>query len=130
MPWLRVLDQQAKQAPSYRPVVDPPYLIVAQAHRDELGQLPVGPDDTQRPVGRVHQLDRGLRDPPQRRLQVQARADRDDSLKQPPHPVPGGEHRLQPCLQLSEQLIQAKLRKQLRAGGTGAYRGVPAGRAP
>jgi hypothetical protein len=95
-------------------VVDQLDLAAGQADRDELGQLPVLADDAQRPVGRVHQPDSGLHDPPQRRLQVQAGADGDDRLQQAAHLVPGPEHRLQPALQFGEQLIKPQLRKELR----------------
>ena len=84
-----IVDQQAEQAVSLGPVVDPLDLVLAQADRDELGQPPVVADDAQRPVGRVDEPDRGLHDAPQGGLQVQARADGDDRLEQPAHPVPG-----------------------------------------
>jgi hypothetical protein len=87
-----IIDQQAEQAASFGPVVDPGDLVLAQAHRDELGQplalVPLA-DDAERAVGRVDQADRGLDDPPEGGLQVQAGADRDDRLEQPAHPVPG-----------------------------------------
>jgi hypothetical protein len=72
----RISDQQAKQAASFRPVVDLADLLLCKAHRDELGQplaaLVAVSDDPERAVGRVHQPDRGLHDPAQRRFQVQA----------------------------------------------------------
>ena len=94
--------------------MDPADLVLAQADRDELGQPPVLADDAQRPVRRVHQLDRGLDDPPERGLQVQARADGDDRLEQAAHPVPGHQHGLQPALQLGQELVELQLREQLR----------------
>ena len=110
-----IVDQQAEQAASLRPVVDPADLVLAQADRDELGQPPVVADDAKRPVGRVHQLDRGLDDPPERGLQVQPRADGDDGREQAAHPVPGRQHGLQPALQLGEELVELQIREQLRA---------------
>ena len=95
--------------------MDLPDLILGQADRDELGQLLVVTDDAQRPVGRVHQPDCGLHDPPQRGLQVKAGADGDDGLEQAAHLVPGPEHRLQPALQFRKQLVKPKLRKEVQA---------------
>jgi hypothetical protein len=63
-PWF--LDQQAEQAAPLWPVVDLPDFILRQANGDELGQFLVVTDDAQRPVGRVHQPDGRLHDPPQR----------------------------------------------------------------
>ena len=114
-----VVDQQAEQAAALGPVVDPGDLVLAQADRDELGQPPfpavIVADDAERAVGRVDQADRGLDDPPEGGLQVQAGADGDDRLEQAAHPVPGRQHRLQPTLQLGEQLVELQVRKQLRA---------------
>ena len=109
-----VIDQQAEQAASLGPVVDPADLVLAQADRDELGQPPVVTDDAQRAVGRVHQPDGAFDDPPEGGLQVQARADGDDRLEQPAHPVPGRQHGLQPGLQLGQELVKLQLRKYLR----------------
>jgi hypothetical protein len=89
-------------------------LAGAQADRDELGQQPVLADDAKRPVGRVHQPDRGLHDPPQGGLQVQPGADGDDRLEQAAHLVPGRQHGMQPRLQFTEKLVQPQLRKNLR----------------
>ena len=108
-------------------MVDPADLLLGQAHRDELGEPPVVADHAERPVGRVHQPDRGLDDPRQRRLQVQARADRDDRLQQAAHPVPGGQHRLQPGLQLGEQLVQLQGRQQLGTPRTRFHQQIPPG---
>ena len=109
-----IVDQQAEQAASLGPVVDPRDLVLAQADRDELGQPLVLTDDAQRPVGRVDEPDRGLHDAPQGGFQVQARADGDDRFEQAAHPVPGRQHGLQPPLQLGQELVQLQLRKQLR----------------
>ena len=86
--------------------MDAPDLLRAEAHRDELGQPPVLADDTQRAVRGVHQADRGLDDPPQRGLQVQAGADDHDRFEQAAHPVPGLQHGLQPYLKLGEEFIE------------------------
>ena len=91
-----VVDQQTQQAASLGPVVDPRDLVLGQADRDELGQALALADDAERTVRRVDQADRGLDDPPQRGLQVQARADGDHGLEQAAHPVPGRQHDLQP----------------------------------
>ena len=114
-----VVDQQAEQAAALGPVVDPGDLVLAQADRDELGQPPfpavIVADDAERAVGRVHEADRGLDDPPEGGLQVQAGADGHDRLEQAAHPVPGRQHRLQPALQLGEELVELQVGKQLRA---------------
>ena len=109
-----IVDQQAEQPASLGPVVDPADLVLAQADRDEFGQPSVVTDDAQCAVGRVHQLDGGFDDPPEGGLQVQARADGDDRLEQPAHPVPGRQYGLQPGLQFGQQLVELQLRKELR----------------
>src|SRR6476659_8455726 len=114
-----IVDQQAEQAAAFGPVMDPRDLALAQADRDELGQ-PQFPavlvaDDAECAVGGVHQADRGLDDPPEGGLQVQAGPDGDDRLEQTAQPVPGRQHRLQPVLQFGEQLVELQMRKQLRA---------------
>ena len=118
----RVVDQQAEQAAALGPVVDPRDLVLAQADRDELGQpqfpAVVVTDDAERAVGRVHQADRGLDDPPEGGFQVQPGADGHHRLEQPAHPVPGCQHRLQPALQLGQQLVELQVRKQLEAAGS------------
>ena len=130
----RIVNQQAEQAAAFRPVIDRRDLVLAQAHRDELGQpqFPafLAADDTERAVGRVDQADRGLDDPPQGRLQVQAGPDRHDRLKQTAHPVPGRQHRLQPALQLGEQLIKLQVRKQPRAARGLRHQILPGDDAP
>jgi len=104
-----IVDQQAEQPAALRPVVDSADLLLAQADGDEFGQPPVLADHAQRPVRRVNEPDRGLDDPPQRGLQVESRANGDDRLQQGSHPVPGGQHGLQPSLQLGEQLVQLQV---------------------
>ena len=121
-----IVDQQAEQAAPLRPVMDPADLVLAQADRDELGQPPVVADDAKRPVGRVHQFDRGLDDPPERGLQVQPGADGDDGRQQAAHPVPGRQHRLQPALQFGEEFVELQIREQLRAApGTMFHQQIP-----
>jgi hypothetical protein len=85
-------------------------LGLGQADRDELGQPAVVADDAERPVAGVHQPGRGLDDLAQHHLEVELAADRDNRLEQRVHPVPGGQHRLQPGLQLGEQVVEAQLR--------------------
>jgi hypothetical protein len=109
--------------------MDPVDLALAQPDRDELGQPPLAAvlvaDDAECAVGRVDQAHRSLDDPPEGGLQVQAGADRHDRLEQAAHPVPGRQHRLQPALQLGEQLVELQVRKQLRAGGGFRHRVLP-----
>ena len=119
-----VVDQQAEQAASLRPVVDPRDLVLGQADRDELRQPLAVADDAERPVGRIHQADRGLDDPPQRGLQVQAGADRDDRLEQAAHPVPGLDDGLQPPVQLGEELVQLQVWQDLGAAPGTRFHGV------
>ncbi len=90
-------------------------LVLGQADRDELGQPLALADDAERAVGRVHQPDRGLDDPPQRGFQVQARTDGHDRLEQAAHPVPGRQHGLQPGLQLGQELVELQVRQQVWA---------------
>jgi len=77
-----IIDQQAEHTTPFRPATELPDLLFAHPDRDELGQLAARADDTQRPVGRVHQASRRLHDPPQRGLQIQALADRDNRFQQ------------------------------------------------
>jgi hypothetical protein len=95
-------------------VVDAGDLLLGQADRDELGERPALTDYPERAVGGIDQFDGGLHDPPQRRLQVKARADRHDRLKQAAHLISAVEHRLQPALQLGQQLIEPELRQNHR----------------
>ena len=110
-----VVDQQAEQAAALGPVVDPGDLVLGQPDRDELGQPLALADDAERAVGRVHQPDRGLDEPPQRGFQVQAGADGHDRLEQAAHPVPGPQHDLQPGLQLGQELVELQVRQQVWA---------------
>ena len=71
-------------------------------------------DDAERAVGRVDQADRGLDDPPEGGLQVQAGPDGHDRLEQAAHPVPGRQHRRQAALQLGEELVELQMGKHVR----------------
>jgi hypothetical protein len=79
--------------------------VLGQAYRDELGQ-PLAvvsfADHAERAVGGVDQAHRGLDDPPEGGLQIQAGPDGHDRFEQAAHPVPGRQHRLQAALQLGE----------------------------
>ena len=66
----RLLDQQAEQAPSFRPVMDPADLAGLEADRDELGEPLVLAYDAERAVPGVHQVHGRLDDPPQHRLEL------------------------------------------------------------
>ena len=106
-----ITDEQPEQPAPFRPVVDLADAGLVQAHRHEFGQPLPFADHAQGAVLRVHQPDGRLDDPLQRALQVQARADRDDRFQQAMHPVAGRQDRLQPRLQLQEQLVHLKLRQ-------------------
>ena len=95
-----------------RPVVDLGDLLLVQADGDELGQPAVVADHAQRAVAGVDQRDGGLDDPAQHDLQVQVAADGDHRLQQGVHPVPGGQDRLEPDLQLVQQLVEPQLGQQ------------------
>ena len=86
-------------------------LGLGQADRDELGQPAVVADDAECPIAGVHQPGRGLDDLAQHHLEVQLAADRDNRLEQRVHPVPGGQHRLQPGLQLAKKIVEAQVRQ-------------------
>ena len=92
-----------------RPVVDRGDLRLGQANRDELGQPAVVADHAERAVARLDQRHRGLDDLAEHDLQVQVATDRDDGLQQDVDPVAGGQHRLEPGLQLGEQVVKAEL---------------------
>ena len=84
-------------------------LVVRQADRHEFDQAPAFANDAERPVTGPDQRDRGLDDLLEYHLQVEVGADRDDRFQQRVHPVPGGQHRLQPGLELGEQIVEAQL---------------------
>ena len=108
----RVGDQLAEQAAAFRPVMDPGDLRLIQANRDELGQPAALADDAQRAVTSRHQLDRRLDDMPEHDLEFQMTADGDHGLQQRVRPVPGVEDRLQPQLQLYEEVVEPQVRQQ------------------
>jgi len=87
-------------------------LGLVQADRDELNKAAGLADHPERPVTRVHQPDRGLDDAPEHDLQVQVAADGDNRLEQRVRPVPGGQHGLQPDLQLGEQIVEPQVRQE------------------
>ena len=91
--------------------MDRPDLVVRQANRDEFDQAAALADDAQRAVTGPDQGDRGLDDLLEHHLQVEVGADRDDGFQQRVDPVPGGQHGLQPGLELGEQIIKAQLRQ-------------------
>jgi hypothetical protein len=101
-------------------VVDPPDLLLGEPDRDELREPAALPDHAHRAVLRVHERHRRLDDAPQYHLDVEVRADGDDGVEQSVHPVPGGHDRLQPDLQLRQQLVQAQT-GQDRPGGAGFH---------
>ena len=122
---LRIADQLTEQAAALRPVMDPGDLVLTEASGHESAQPPTLADDPERPVPGVHQGDRSLHDLPERGLQVQLAAHRDDGLQQRMVPVPRVDHRLQPPLELSQQVIEPQLRHQ-RMGFSGVQGWLPA----
>ena len=86
-------------------MVDPADLVVGYAYRDELGKPTALADHAHRPVLRIHQPDGCLDDVAQGDLDIEVGSDRDDRLEQGIDPVPGGQHCLQPDLQLRQQFI-------------------------
>ena len=69
-------------------------------------------DDSHRPVARIDELDGRLDYLAQHHLDVEVGTDRDDRFEERVHPVPGGNDRLQPDLQLGEQVIELETRQQ------------------
>ncbi len=88
--------------------MNPADLLVGHAYRDELGKPAALADHAHCPVLRVHEPDGCLDDVAQGDLDVEVRSDRDDRLEQRIDPVPGGQHCLQPDLQLSQQFVEAQ----------------------
>ncbi len=88
-------------------MVDPRDLLLAQAHRNELGQPAAFSDDPERAVPGTDERDRGLDDLPEHDLQLEVAADRDDRLQQRVDAIARLDHRCQPDLQLGQQLIKA-----------------------
>ncbi len=70
--WLRLGDQQAKQALAPRPVMDRLDLALRQAHGDELGKPATLVDHAHRAEACVDQRDGRLDDAAQQHLKVQA----------------------------------------------------------
>jgi hypothetical protein len=105
----RVLDQQPKQSPSFRPVINSGDNRLIQPDRDEVRQPAVLADNTKRAIAGVHEGNRGLHDPPQHILQLQIAADRDNRLQQAVHTIPRSQHRLHPALQLRKQIIEPQV---------------------
>jgi len=81
-----------------------------QPDRDELSEPAPFADDAQRAVPGVDQGHGRLNDLPERDLKFQVAADRHDGLEQRMRAVPGGQHRLQPDLQLGEQFVEPHVR--------------------
>ena len=119
---LRIADQLTEQATALRPVVDQGDLLLIEPGGHEAGEPPALADDPQRSVPGVHQGDRSLHDPPERGLEFQLAAHRDDGFQQGVGPVPRVYHRLQPPLELSQQVIEPQLRHQ-RMGFSGVQGG-------
>ena len=78
-------------------------------------------DDAQRAVPGGDQFDRGLDDLPEHDLEFEVAADRDHGFEEGMRPVPGVEDRLQPKLQLDEEVIEPQVRQQ-RAGVLALHR--------
>ena len=108
------MDEQAKQAAAFGPVVDGTDGGLVHADRDELDQALTLADHAERAVLGVDQPDRGFNDPLERAFQVQAGADRDERLQQVAHPVPGAPHQLDSGLELGQQVVQLKLRQDVK----------------
>ena len=86
-------------------------LLVGQADRHELGQPAAVADHPERAVAGPDQGDGGLHDLLEHHLQVEVGAHRDDRFEQRVDPVPGGQHGLQPGLQLGQQVVEPQLRQ-------------------
>ncbi len=97
---LRVPDQQAKQPAALGPVVNLLDLLVGEPDGDELREPLIIPDDPERAVLGVNQLDRRFDDAAQHGLQFEAGSDGDHGFEQAAHPVPGVQDRLEPGLEL------------------------------
>ena len=89
----------------------PAICVLGQADRDELDQPAVLADDAERAVAGPDQGDGGFHDLLEHHLQVEIGADGDDGFQQRVDPVPGGQHRLQPGLELGEQIVEPQLRQ-------------------
>ena len=96
-------------------MIDNGDLRLVQADGNESGQPAVVPDHAECAVTGLDQRHRGRDDLAEHDLQVQVAADGDDGLQQRMDPVAGRQHRLEPGLQLGQQLIEPEL-GQDRAG--------------
>jgi len=94
------------------PVMNPGDRGFVQADRNELGQPAALADDAERAVPGGYQVDRRLDDLPEHDLELQMTADGDHGFEQGVRPVPGVEDRLQPALQLRQQLVEPQVRQQ------------------
>ena len=85
-------------------------LRLVQPDRDELSEPSPFADDAQRAVPGIDQGYGSLDDLPEHDLEFQVAADRHDRFEQCMSAVPGGQHRLQPDLQLGEQFVEPHVR--------------------
>src|SRR5204862_5037881 len=98
--------QFAEQPAAFGPMINRGNLRLVQADGDELDQPAFLADDAERPVAGGDQFDRCLDDLPEHHLEFQVTADGDDGFEQRVCPVPGVQDRLQPQLQLYEEVIE------------------------
>jgi hypothetical protein len=87
-------------------------LVFLETDRNELDQTTSVPDNAERAVLCVNQTDRGGHDAMQGLLNFKLAADRDDCLEQRMNAVAGVERRLKASLELTQQVIQAQVRKE------------------
>jgi hypothetical protein len=87
-------------------------LVFLETDRNELDQTTGVPDNTERAVLCVYQTDRGSHDAMQSLLKLKLAADRDDCLEQRMNAVAGVECHLKASLKLTQQVIQAQVRKE------------------
>src|SRR4029450_3509019 len=73
-------------------------LLCGDTHGEEPGDLVVLTDDAHRGVPRIDEGVRGLYDPVENGLQLQASAHGQNCLEQAPDPIPRRSDRLDPCL--------------------------------
>src|SRR5262245_4565191 len=113
-----VPDQLAEDSPAIGIGTDALDLLVGETDREEPGDLVVLTDAAHRGVPRIDERSGGLDDPVEYRLELQASSDGQNSLKQTLNPIPRRPDRIDPSLELVEQIVQTQMRQRLvgRAG--------------
>ncbi len=110
----RVLDQQPEQALALGQVAHGGTRPFVHAHVDELGQIVARAEDPQRAVAGSDEIDGGLDDALQRRVELQTGRDGEDGAEQLLHVVTRGHDLVHAVSHLVEQLVEVAAAGRVR----------------